>query len=132
MNEGNSKNNRLSADFEAIIEELDKDISEGQPTLKLVVAKIVREINGSNSKTDGNVDVSKNKERSVGYLDALKSQDPKNHDSGEANPSFSMGLTKDKVGKRAPNWEKENLKGVAGEGKTVDGPSLIKELKQGM
>lgn len=109
VNEGNSKNNKLFADFVAIIEELDKDISERQPISKLVVAKIVREINGSNSKTDGNVDVSENMERSVGYSDALKSQDPKNHDSGEANPSFSMGWTEDKVGKRALSWEKEKI-----------------------
>lgn len=29
VNEGISKNNKLSTDFEAIIEELDEDISEG-------------------------------------------------------------------------------------------------------
>uniref|UniRef100_A0A7N2M4I4 DUF4283 domain-containing protein n=1 Tax=Quercus lobata TaxID=97700 RepID=A0A7N2M4I4_QUELO len=123
----------FSPDFEAIIEELDKDISERQPISNPVVAEIVREINGSNSKTDGNVVVSINMERSVGYSNALKSQDPKNHDFGEANPSFSVGWAKDKVGKKSTKLGKrKNLKGMAGEGKTVDGPSLIKELKRGM
>ena len=73
MNEGNSKNNRLSTDFEAIIKELDKDIFEGQPISNRIVAEIMHEINGSNSKTDGNLAVLENIERSVGYSNALKS-----------------------------------------------------------
>lgn len=133
MNEGNSKNNRLSTDFEAIIKELDKDIFEGQPISNPIVVEIIHEINGSNSKTDGNLAVLENIERSVGYSDALKSQDLKNHDSGETNPSFSMGWAENKVGiKSTKLGKRKNLKGVASEGKAVDGLNLIKEQKWGM
>lgn len=76
--------------------------------------------------------ISENTDRSVGYSDALKSQDPKNHDSGEANPCFSMGWTEDKVGKKSTkSGKRKNSKGVVGEGKTVDGPGLITKLKRG-
>ena len=45
-----------------MFEEIDKDISEGQPISNLVIVEIVSEITGSNSKTDGNVAVDRNHE----------------------------------------------------------------------
>ena len=42
----NSKNPRNLADFEAIIEDLDKELADNIPTLNLLVAEVIREIKG--------------------------------------------------------------------------------------
>lgn len=119
---GSSNLNQKPTDFEAIIEEIDKDLFEGQLNSNPIVAEIVHEIKGSSLRREGREELVDLLERVAGHLNEQVNHFPENFDGDVGNAWFSIGWAE----------TKEKCKGAkSGKGKKIQ-KGEVKKVNQQM
>ena len=132
MIRGISNANNKTTDFEAVIEEIDKDLLDMQPSSNPTVAKIVREIKGRSSKENKHGNPAYMGEDFEEHLNAQITQvlGSQNKDAELMGFTIRWKAT-DKIGKGAKSGKGRPSKVLGKKGKKVIGPVAQKEIKKG-
>ena len=129
---GNSNLNTTSTDFEAFLEDIDKELSHDGKESNPIVTEIIKEIKGDDTKVDDSDNVVLT-EKSVGKCLKLEANQVSNPVvNGGGSGSFTMGWAEPKIKYKGPKKPKETGGGSLTEGRQdKSGQDASKESKKG-